>query len=113
MANPEHLPHSYYNNEALTLALGDVDVEVDLQTLLDVAARGPRDKTRQPGCHYLVLDTDITVTFKINLSTADAITLTTSGLTIPVDALAIMKLYFTRGVVSSASGNATVSIFAV
>jgi len=112
MANPEHLPHSYYNG-TLTLAMLDVDVEVNLQTLLDVAARGPRDKTRQPGCHYIVLDTDTTVTFKVNLTTADAITLTTSGLTIPVDAMAIMKLYFTRGVVSSASGNAIVSIFAV
>ena len=98
----------YYNNEAYSVLWGAVDQELDLLAALQADGRG----TYIGPATYLVLDTDLTVTFKINATTSDAITLTTAGLTIPGGVMAISKLYFTRGIASSAITNATLSIFA-
>lgn len=98
----------YYNRQA-TVTTGAVNQEVDLLAAIIVEGR---DKTIGAAT-YLTVTTDVEVTMKINLTTADSITVdTTDGHTVPGGVMSISKLYFTHTGASSGSGDATVTIFA-
>jgi len=102
------LPRDYYNNE-VTVIVGAANQEVDLAAALDIEAN-PR---WQRLARYLHITTDVALTMRINKTTADLITVdTTDGITLPVNAMEIEKLYFTHPIASSALGTATVVIFA-
>ena len=99
---------TYYCNEAYVVPIGAVDQELDIhQALLDDGRSNTED-----AAWYLKLDTDITVTFKINSAAFDAITLTNAGLVFEPGGIEVFKLFFSHVGASSGSGDATLSIYA-
>lgn len=99
----------YYYNGSLTVAVGASDQAVDI---LGALVSAGRDRIKA-AASYLKVVTDIAITMKINNTSATAVTVdTTDGVEIPAGVMSISKVYFTHTGASSASGNATVEIFA-
>lgn len=88
-----------------SLSVGAVNEEVDLESLL--STRGSIRPAR-----YLWVESDLSITMRLNKNTADEITLETATAKSFDDLLSIKKLFFTHTGASSSSGDATVEIFA-
>ena len=98
-----------YYRKSVTVIVGASDQLVDLLGALETAGRnqaiGP--------ARYLVVETDVDITMRINDATLDEIPgVATAGVTIPLNVMAVSRLYFTHAGASSALGDATVTIFA-
>lgn len=105
-----NLSTTYYNRTA-TVNVGAVNQEVDISAALTALGR----KDAVGPARFLRLSSDITCTVKLNATDADVITLTggAAAMEIPLNVMVILKLYFSHTGASSASGAASVKIFAV
>jgi hypothetical protein len=104
---PSAVGATYYG-KSVTVAGGVVNQEVDLAAALATAGRpaaiGP--------ARYVAITTDVAITVRLNSPTADAWAVSsTVPLTIPLNVLAISKLYLSHSGACGA-GSATVKIFA-